>query len=250
MRAISRCRAGAMRAGAAILLVCAVPFGAAQARKPLQSVAAGGALPADALMTAVTEASRRFGIPEMWIWSVIRAESGGNPRAVSPAGAMGLMQLMPATWGVLSARYGLGQDPFDIRANVLGGTAYLREMLDRYGNPATALAAYNAGPGRVDDWRTTGRRLPAETTAYVRRIVPTLAVADIATPELAPPSWRDAALFAGSKADIVSSRELSAPSAAVAARNDGEDGRSTAASRDVAGPANLLFVPLSGQPRL
>jgi soluble lytic murein transglycosylase-like protein len=74
----------------------------------------------------------------------MRAESGGNPRAISAAGAMGLMQLMPATWRSLTARYGLAADPFDVHANILAGAAYLREMLDRYGDLPTALADYNA----------------------------------------------------------------------------------------------------------
>lgn len=122
----------------------------------------------------VAEASHRFGIPEYWIWSVMRAESGGRSRAVSHAGAMGLMQIMPPTWTMLSARFGLGSDPFDIRANILAGAAYLRLMWDRYGDITLMLAAYNAGPGRVDDYRRGRRRLPPETAAYVARIAPSL----------------------------------------------------------------------------
>lgn len=66
----------------------------------------------------VTEAAARFGLPEDLIWAVMRAESGGNPRAISSAGAIGLMQIMPATWATLTAQYRLGADPFDIRANI------------------------------------------------------------------------------------------------------------------------------------
>jgi soluble lytic murein transglycosylase-like protein len=83
---------------------------------------------------------------------------------------MGLMQLMPATWSAISLRERLGQDPFDLRANVLAGAAYLRSMIDRFGDLSSALAAYNAGPGRVDDWRLHGHVLPAETLAYVTRL--------------------------------------------------------------------------------
>ncbi|WP_188513834.1 lytic transglycosylase domain-containing protein [Blastomonas aquatica] len=125
----------------------------------------------------VAEASHRFGIPEYWIWSVMRAESGGRSRAVSHAGAMGLMQIMPRTWTMLSARFGLGSDPFDIRANILAGAAYLRLMWDRYGDITLMLAAYNAGPGRVDDYRRGRRRLPSETADYVARIAPSLGAA-------------------------------------------------------------------------
>jgi len=114
----------------------------------------------------IAEASQRFGIPEHWIRAVLRAESAGDVRAVSSAGAMGLMQVMPDTWAGLRVRHGLGRDPYNPRDNILAGTAYLREMFDRYGNVAAMLAAYNAGPGRYDEHRATGRPLPAETRAY------------------------------------------------------------------------------------
>jgi hypothetical protein len=119
---------------------------------------------------AVAEAARRFAIPERWIWAVMRAESGGDPRAVSPKGAMGLMQIMPATWAELRARHGLGTDPYDPRDNIFAGAAYLREMRERYGAPGL-LAAYHAGPGRYDEY-LAGRPLPAETLAYVATLAP------------------------------------------------------------------------------
>lgn len=75
----------------------------------------------------VAEASLRFGIPEQWIYAVMRAESAGRIGAVSSAGAMGLMQLMPGTWARQRARFRLGTDPFDPRDNILAGTSYLRE---------------------------------------------------------------------------------------------------------------------------
>lgn len=121
----------------------------------------------------VHEASRRFGIPEAWIHAVIRIESAGRTRAVSSAGAMGLMQLMPATWARQRARLALGHDPFDPRDNIMAGTSYLREMYDRYG-AAGFLAAYNAGPGRYEQWRDKGRPLPLETRRYIAAIVPLL----------------------------------------------------------------------------
>lgn len=113
----------------------------------------------------IADAAQRFGIPAPWIVAVMRAESANDPRAVSHAGAMGLMQVMPDTWDHLRARHGLGRDPFDPRDNILAGTAYLREMWDRYGTVAAMLAAYNAGPGRYDAYLQTGRVLPAETRA-------------------------------------------------------------------------------------
>ncbi|MFV0386945.1 lytic transglycosylase domain-containing protein, partial [Paracoccus sp. (in: a-proteobacteria)] len=84
----------------------------------------------------ITEASQRFDIPEHWIRAVMRAESAGNARAISSAGAIGLMQVMPDTWAGLRIRHRLGRDPYDPRDNIFAGTAYLREMFDRYGNVA------------------------------------------------------------------------------------------------------------------
>jgi soluble lytic murein transglycosylase-like protein len=123
----------------------------------------------------VTQAARRFGIPEAWIWAVMRVESRGRPGATSPKGAMGLMQLMPDTWTGLRARYGLGSDPYDPRDNILAGAAYLREMHDRYG-ASGFLAAYNAGPTRYYAYVARGRPLPAETVAYVAAIAPMIGV--------------------------------------------------------------------------
>ena len=132
------------------------------------------AAPLDQFQTHIKEASQRFAIPESWVQAVILAESGGDPKAISPKGAMGLMQLMPATWAELRHQYNLGADPFDPRTNILAGTAYLRAMQDRFGHPAL-FAAYNAGPGRYEDHLRTGKPLPAETRAYVARIAEMLA---------------------------------------------------------------------------
>ena len=128
----------------------------------------------------------------------MRAESAGDVRAVSSAGAMGLMQVMPETWAELRFRYSLGRDPYDPYDNILAGTAYLREMWDRYGNVAAMLAAYNAGPARYDEHRATGRRLPAETRAYVASLVPVLRgerpskIASVVGKRL---DWRESAVF-------------------------------------------------------
>ncbi len=144
-------------------------------RAQVQRVAPAALVQIDPVSVAVAEASRRFGVPESWIWSVMRVESAGNRGAVSHAGAMGLMQVMPATYAGLRRRYGLGADPFDVRDNVLAGTAYLREMFDRYGTPGF-LAAYNAGPGRWEAYATGRRGLPSETVGYLARLAPMIGV--------------------------------------------------------------------------
>ena len=114
----------------------------------------------------VKEASARFDVPESWIRAVMHQESGGHEFAVSTPGAMGLMQLMPMTYDELREQDGLGDDPYDPHSNVLAGTAYLRQMYDIYGSPGF-LAAYDAGPGRLEDYLTHDRPLPAETRQYV-----------------------------------------------------------------------------------
>ena len=124
----------------------------------------------------IREASRRYDVPDAWIRSVMRVESGGkeylNGRlTTSSAGAMGLMQVMPETYEELRARYHLGDDPYDPHENIMAGTAYLREMYDIYGSPGF-LAAYNAGPRRLDDYLSNNRPLPDETRRYVAMIGP------------------------------------------------------------------------------
>jgi soluble lytic murein transglycosylase-like protein len=125
----------------------------------------------DRIASYVTEAEKRFSIPASWIYAVMRVESQGVRHAISPKGAMGLMQLMPKTWHDLQARYHLGTDPFEPHDNILAGAAYLREMHDRYGSPGD-LAAYNAGPERYEDYRDHRRPLPPETRAYVAKLAP------------------------------------------------------------------------------
>jgi soluble lytic murein transglycosylase-like protein len=118
----------------------------------------------------VEKASRRLRVPVHWIRAVIDVESAGDARARSPKGAMGLMQIMPETWVELRLRYDLGNDPYDPHDNILAGTAYLRELHDRYGFPGF-LAAYTAGPARYEE-HLAGRPLPAETQAYLQKLVP------------------------------------------------------------------------------
>ena len=120
----------------------------------------------------ITEASRRFDVPKAWIRAVMAHESGGRTMLgedqpiVSRAGAVGLMQVLPATYDEMAQQHRLGANPFDARNNIMAGTAYLRWLHKKYGYPAM-FAAYNAGPGRLEQQLVHGVRLPAETRAYV-----------------------------------------------------------------------------------
>ena len=114
----------------------------------------------------VAEASQKTGLPTQWIDAVILAESGGrtmlNRHPITSAkGAMGLMQLMPATYSALRSDLNLGADPYDPHDNILAGATYLRAMFDRYGYP-DLFAAYNCGPGRFEAG-LRGEKLPPET---------------------------------------------------------------------------------------
>jgi hypothetical protein len=127
----------------------------------------------------IREAAYRFHVPERWIREVMAQESGGRLYdddgllIISPAGAMGLMQVMPQTYDLLQQRYQLDSDPYEPRNNIMAGAAYIREMYDRYGAPGF-LAAYNAGPNRLDAYLSDGTPLPDETVSYVASIAPRL----------------------------------------------------------------------------
>lgn len=114
-----------------------------------------------------TAAAQKYGIDPRLVLSVIQAESGGNPAAVSPAGAQGVMQLMPATARELGVA-----DPMNPAQNVDGGVRYLKQQMDRYGgDPRLALAAYNGGMGRLDRVGRNIDAMPAETRAYVEKVM-------------------------------------------------------------------------------
>lgn len=147
----------------------------------------------------IREAAERFAIPERLLRAVMHVESVGDVDAVSNKGAMGLMQIMPATWEDLRTRYRLGDNPYQPRDNILAGAAYLREMLDRFGRNGF-LAAYNAGPGRYEEHLATGRPLPRETIDYVRKLAPVIngavPISTRARQRSGTASTLDAAIFA------------------------------------------------------
>lgn len=113
----------------------------------------------------IKEASRRYGIDSHLITAIMKVESNFDPRAVSKRGATGLMQIMPENFGALNI-----QDPFDPRENIMGGTRYLKQLLDRFdGEVELALAAYNAGPTTVS--LINGIPPIRETEEYVKKVL-------------------------------------------------------------------------------
>jgi soluble lytic murein transglycosylase-like protein len=197
----------------------------------------------------VADAARQFGIPAAWIWAVMRAESHGDPHATSKlAGAMGLMQLMPETYAGMRVRYGLGADPYDPHDNIIAGAAYLREMFDRYGSPGF-LAAYNAGPGRYDDYLAGRRPLPLETVGYLTKLTPIIGGQALSTVAAAPPpdplAWTRGALF------TVRSGEPLPVAPVSVERSDRTEEIATNApapgdAKTATSPSTRLFIPLSG----
>ncbi|MGB3834487.1 MAG: lytic transglycosylase domain-containing protein [Mesorhizobium sp.] len=238
-RGVSRRIASLLLSG---LLLSLAPMASVEA----QSAPAGQPPVSGPYARHISDAARRFRIPAHWISAVLDAESTGDPRAVSKAGAMGLMQVMPDTWAELRARHRLGEDPFEVRDNIMAGAAYLREMFDRYGTIGAMLAAYNAGPGRYDEYLATGRPLPPETRAYVAALAPILGGEPLrkgaAAAHPVPADWRDAPLF-------VVRLDDTAPAAFM--QQDGAAGADPAASPEHTGDADPtpdggLFVPRPG----
>jgi hypothetical protein len=153
------------------------------------------------LERAVDEEAAARGLDPRLVRAVIQAESAWNRHAVSHKGAMGLMQLMPATAVSLAV-----DDPYDEVQNVRGGTAYLAQLYERFGDLTLAVAAYNAGPGAVE--RYGGVPPFAETRAYVRRVLSLYQGRDVgaealsATPPVRP-ARRSAASRGGSPQLVV-----------------------------------------------
>lgn len=193
----------------------------------------------------VAEASQRFGVPEAWIYAVMRVESAGDIGATSIKGAMGLMQVMPGTYADLRTRYGFGANAYDPRDNILAGAAYLREMYDRYGSPGF-LAAYNAGPGRYEQ-HLAGRPLPLEARAYLARLSPVIGgvVAAGSLTAADPLAWTRAALFAG-RWNAAEPAVLPSPEAP---SGDPPTDAPAALLVHSERPIGGLFVPLSGEGR-
>lgn len=194
-----------------------------------ETIAAAAAPDSGACYAHVPEAARRSGLSDDIVTRVMLAESAGNARIVSPKGAMGCMQIMPATWSHLTGRYNLGAAPYDARMNMIGGAMYLAELAARYGWPG-ALSAYNAGPGRYQRYVQQSVPLPAETIAYTARLGGNVAAQTI---PVATTRWQEARLFMTSR--VFNGEVKPAPKPAVS-RGPGE-----------MRPRNSLF-PLFGGP--
>ncbi|RUU92670.1 lytic transglycosylase domain-containing protein [Mesorhizobium sp. M7A.F.Ca.MR.176.00.0.0] len=230
----------------ALLLLCGLSVATVMpAATVAQDLAIARSSQRDPFGAHISEASQRFGVPIAWIRAVMRKESAGDARAVSSAGARGLMQIMPGTWDDLRARWSLGRDPFDPRDNILAGTAYLRELHDRYGSPGF-LAAYNAGPARYEAY-LTGRPLPAETRAYVETLAPLIGGSEgmrpfaVTSVEAIP--WKHGALFVGQPDRIQAA-------ASVTAERPPNDASSAPTVREVSAIVPLsegLFVARAGK---
>lgn len=226
----------------AVILVmgAAAGSGGTARAEPGSAVSSKSKPAADPYAAFIREAAQRFGLSVSWISAVMAMESGGDVLALSPQGAMGLMQIMPDTWAGLRARHGLGADPYQPRDNILAGAAYLREMHDRYGSPGF-LAAYNAGPARYDEYLTTGRELPTETQLYVAMLAPLIGEGQanaMVTANRRVMSWQESPLFAARDQD--SRAAMPSPSGASADRTS--DSRSVAGASALAPQIGGLFV--------
>lgn len=214
---------------------------------PLFASASASAQGANACARHASEAARRSGLSVDVVLRVMHAESRGRPRAASPKGAMGCMQIMPGTWADLTRRHALGGDPFDPRMNMIGGALYLAELARQFGFPG-AYSAYNAGPGRYQRHVRRGVPLPAETVAYTAQITggaPMPARSAIAADKQTPQRWQDAALFI----PVAPSR---APSSTAATnRADGDrDGDNPSAADALFPLVRPVVMAVSAQPEM
>lgn len=204
--------------------------------------------PGDPWRPYIKEAARRFDVPEPWIRAVIHQESGVfGQYALSAPGAMGLMQVMPFTYDEMRAQYGLGDDAYDPHDNIMAGTAYVRQMYDLYGTPGF-LAAYNAGPGRLDAFLTRDKPLPAETRHYVAMIGPKIAGIYPAnrsqTDLMATAAHGGEATFAAAAMPVQSNAQTRSVQLAWANRDGG--GQSGAVDTNV--PVQVAEAPIAAEP--
>ena len=126
----------------------------------------------DAVDGIVERVARSYRLDADLLRGMIWVESRFDPKATSPAGAKGLMQLMPATSRSLADQLGRRSRPYNAEFNVTAGALYLRKMIDRFdGDVDKAIAAYNAGPGNVSKWTRGGRRLPERSRSYVDKVM-------------------------------------------------------------------------------
>ncbi|RWE13472.1 MAG: lytic transglycosylase domain-containing protein [Mesorhizobium sp.] len=193
----------------------------------------------------IAEAAQRFRLPPAWIRAVLIAESAGDQRATSRKGAMGLMQIVPDTWSDLRDRYQLGRDPYDPHDNIIAGSAYIRELLDRYGSPGW-IAAYNAGPGRYEA-SLQGRRLPRETRAYVTVVTSAIGndrAGEAVGPAVpAPHNWKQAPLFVVQPGDRLTDRSLQLRRS----RDDGSEAVPKEGQVDAEPRSTGVFVPKASE---
>jgi len=211
--------------------LCALLATPSQAAQPCGRVVEISSATIDRWQSLIEAASARFGIPADWIRAVMARESAGltalhGAPIVSSAGAMGLMQLMPGTWSDMRARYRFGNDPFDPHDNIFAGTAYLREMFERYGFP-NLFAAYHAGPGRMDAVLAGRNVLPEATKSYLESMVPGFQTESISSGKRASttPKPRPESLF------FVRENDEQSPSTATEGKRE----------------AHGLFVPLASE---
>jgi Transglycosylase SLT domain len=143
-------------------LTAAQPGGGTSCRAPVQVATL---IKQKNLEAVIQKYAQEYGVDEDLIWAVVRQESGFNPGAVSPKGAVGLMQLMPGTAAMMGV-----SNPFDVEQNIAGGVKYLEQCLSKFNQDVPlALAAYNAGPGNVVKYQ--GCPPFAETRNYVASIL-------------------------------------------------------------------------------
>lgn len=189
------------------------PFGRALLALAVLAAGPGAASPAASAIAAAPcarhagEAAARARLDPGIVLRVMHVESRGRPRAISPKGAMGCMQIMPATWRYLTTRHALGTDPWDARMNMIGGALYLAELVARFGLPG-AYSAYNAGPARYARHAATGAPLPRETILYTAALTGRAPppAARGAMRAAAPARWQDASLFLAPATNIAPAR--------------------------------------------